>query len=59
LSEIEKKYSVAGTDIERAEIAIALRSLPTATRNSFYGRIAADSDLVKRAINFAKESAEG
>jgi hypothetical protein len=57
LSEVEKKYSVSGNAVEKAEIAIALRRLPESSRNSFYARIGADSDLVKRAIQLAKQTA--
>ncbi len=50
LDMIRGLYSVASTDIEKAEIVIALKRLETSQRNAFYNQVIADGELIKRAV---------
>lgn len=51
LEKIESSYSDAKTELERAEIVVALERLETGRRNSFYNRVRADGEFVHRAID--------
>lgn len=50
LEQIEAAYAGLNTDVERATCVEALRRLERGRRNGFYGRVAGDSALVRRAV---------
>lgn len=50
LERLENHYGTATTDLERAEIVMALEKLEVSRRNAFYGRVKSDGELAKRAI---------
>lgn len=50
LERIENDYSSARTDLERAEVVVALEKLEIGRRNAFYNRIRSDGELVRRAV---------
>lgn len=54
LESIENSYEAVIGELERADIINALVRMETGRRNSFYGRVRADSDLVSRAIQVVR-----
>lgn len=54
---LQEEYERASTEIEKADIITALTSLETSQRNTFYGRVKGDGDLVDRAIQLARSRA--
>ena len=56
LESIESSYESFNTDLERADIINALSCMENGRRNSFYGRVSLDNDLVARATRLVKAS---
>lgn len=56
LEDIEQSYNTASTKCEKAEIVTCLHRMETSRRNRFYGRVRNDSDLIRRAVELAKQS---
>lgn len=50
LERLENHYSSATTDLEKAEIVMALEKVELSRRNAFYNRVKSDGEPVKRAI---------
>jgi len=58
LESMESSYESFAGDLDRADIINALTRMETGRRNSFYGRVNSDNDLVARAIRLVKTSAK-
>jgi hypothetical protein len=56
LESIESSYESFPGDLERADIVNALARMETGRRNSFFGRIISDGELVNRAVRMIKSS---
>jgi hypothetical protein len=54
LEMIEGRYEHATAEMERAAIVAALGRMETSRRNSFYGRVQSDGDMVARAIQWVR-----
>ncbi|MBL0350673.1 MAG: RNA-directed DNA polymerase [Elusimicrobia bacterium] len=50
IDRILSAYTTAESDLEKAQIVEALKRMELSRRNSFYGKIRDDSDLVRRAV---------
>jgi hypothetical protein len=53
---LESSYSLASSELEKAQIVAALAKMERGRRNSFYGRVMKDGDLVRRTIEFVKQT---
>jgi hypothetical protein len=56
LESIESSYESYTSELERADIINALTRMETGRRNSFFGRVTSDNELVTRAIRFVRAS---
>lgn len=55
LESIQGLYSSASTDYQKAEVICCLERMEKTRRNSFYGQVKDDNDLVRRAVEVAKQ----
>src|SRR5208282_4315092 len=59
LTRLEAMYRSTRNDLERCEIVCALKRMETGRRNEFFGRVQNESELVRRAVRWAKQSVSG
>lgn len=57
LEAIEGSYDTILGDLERADVVYALARMETSRRNSFFGRVSSDGELVSRAVRCVRASA--
>ena len=57
LEVIEGNYDTIAGDLERADVVDALARMETSRRNSFFGRVSSDGELVGRAVRCVKAAA--
>jgi hypothetical protein len=58
LEAIEGSYDTTVGDLERADIVDALARMENSRRNSFFGRISSDGELVNRAVRRVRAGAQ-
>ncbi len=58
LRELERRYPEFTGDLAKAEVAAALYRQEKGRRNSFYGRIQNECDMVRRAVVFARRAGD-
>lgn len=56
LEAIEGAYPVATTDLERVAIVCSLTRMEVGRRNSFYGRVRNDGELLRRAVEWSRQT---
>jgi hypothetical protein len=59
LEAIEGSYDTIAGDLERADVVDALARMETGRRNSFFGRVLSDGELVGRAVRRVRAGAGG
>jgi len=57
LEAIEGSYETIAGDLERADVVDALARMETSRRNSFFGRVSSDGELVSRAVRRVRAGA--
>jgi len=55
LASLENEYGVTSSEVEKAEIVMAMSEAEINRRNSFYGRVRDDAELVRRAVSLCRQ----